>query len=166
MALPIQATGDFVNTGDVAMPSSPSNGSGQSDPYGPIGNIAIDVGNRGWRGVSYFFFALSSLTPAGRSFPVASTYRYSVGLMPSSWQRASTLVSRLSIAACARRSIDGIMAHGRPPLRPRARAAFKPATVRSRIRGPRLSGTENRRKRCPPVGLARTRNRRSIGFSR
>ena len=52
-------------------------------------------------------------------------------LIPSSSQSWLTVVSGLPIAACAKRSLAGVMTERLPPKRPLARAASKPAVVRS-----------------------------------
>ena len=53
--------------------------------------------------------------------------------MPSSVHNARTCVSGWPIAAIANRSFAGVILKGAPPVRPRARAAARPARVRSAI---------------------------------
>lgn len=53
--------------------------------------------------------------------------------MPSSRHSSFTFVSGLPMAAMARRSFAAVILNFRPPVRPRARAAAKPARVRSAI---------------------------------
>ena len=55
-------------------------------------------------------------------------------MIPSSLQRLPTLVSGFPMDAWARRTFAGVMVKGRPPVRPRARAAAKRGMVRSRIK--------------------------------
>lgn len=51
--------------------------------------------------------------------------------MPSSWHKSRTTVSFRPMAPSANRSFAGVIFGLRPPLRPRARAAARPAIVRS-----------------------------------
>jgi len=82
-----------------------------------------------WENQSFINFS-----PSGRSSPIGDTCRYKVcRVTPSSSQSALTLVCGLPMDAIARRSLAGVILNGRPPLRPRARAEAKPATVRSEI---------------------------------
>ena len=50
-------------------------------------------------------------------------------MIPSSSQRSPTTVPFFPIAAAASRTLAGVIFGLRPPLRPRARAAAKPARV-------------------------------------
>jgi hypothetical protein len=54
-------------------------------------------------------------------------------VIPSSSHKAPTSVSGSRIAACASRSLAGVIFGLRPPLWPRARADASPAHVRSQI---------------------------------
>ncbi len=54
--------------------------------------------------------------------------------MPSSWHRSLTTVAGLPIAALAMCTFAGVIVWRRPPTRPRALAAARPALVRSEIR--------------------------------
>ena len=78
--------------------------------------------------------ASSSFWPGAFTVPSPLTYMYRVVVvMPRRCARSCALVSRSAMARIAMRSMATSILRGRPPRRPLARAAARPARVRSTI---------------------------------
>ena len=105
-------------------------------------------------------------TPAFRSLSSGLRWQYSVARCTPSTRAISTIDCPLARIACAAETFSGVSAIGRPPVRPRARAAVRPARVRSRMISRSNSARAPDRRNCNrPAGVV-GRSARSVTETR